>query len=217
MRWLYELTGAKKIRGKVFVIGMNKTGTTTMKKALKSFGYSVGNQAAAELIYDQDYFRGDFSRLINYCESADAFQDQPFSAPNTYKALHAAFPRAKYILTVRNSADQWYDSLCRFHSKKFGKDGRLPTSQDLQEATYRRPGFMTNFVKLHGTPTGDPYHKETLINNYCAHIREVRSYFVHNENFLEINVAQPGDWGRLAEFLGRKSSLGAFPHENSSR
>ncbi len=51
------------------------------------------------------------------------------------QALDQKFPGSKFILTIRNSPEQWYESLTRFHAVLFGHD-RIPTSDDLKAATY---------------------------------------------------------------------------------
>lgn len=86
---------------KVFCIGRNKTGTTSLKKALSEFGYLIGDQRAAERLIDAYAIR-DFGPIMSYCETAEAFQDVPFSWPYTYVVLDQAFPNSKFILTVRS-------------------------------------------------------------------------------------------------------------------
>ncbi|HEX3599131.1 MAG TPA: sulfotransferase, partial [Lacipirellulaceae bacterium] len=131
---------------KVFCIGFNKTGTTSIGAALQSMGYTLGNQGEAELLID-DWARRDFRRLLKLCETADAFQDIPFSLPETYAALDEAFAGSKFVLTVRNNSQEWFESLTRFHTKLIAK-GRLPTATDLQACTYREPGWLWNAHRL---------------------------------------------------------------------
>ena len=76
---------------KVFVIGRNKTGTTSMMVALKALGFTVGSQARAEMLLE-DWAKRDFRRIVEYCKSADTFQDVPFSLDYTYVVLDYAFP-----------------------------------------------------------------------------------------------------------------------------
>jgi hypothetical protein len=95
---------------KIFVIGNNKTGTTSLSAALQALGYRMGRQATAELMME-DWGIRDFRRLIRYCHSADAFQDMPFSKQYTFQAMDAAFPGSKFILSVRDSDEQWYRSM----------------------------------------------------------------------------------------------------------
>jgi hypothetical protein len=63
---------------KVFCIGRNKTGTTSMARAVVSLGFKLGKQSRAERLLE-DWGKRDFCRIIRYCKSADAFQDIPFS------------------------------------------------------------------------------------------------------------------------------------------
>ncbi len=127
---------------KVFVIGFNKTGTTTLKKTLSSFGLKVGNQVAAEVLTEDwsKYKKAD--RIIRYCHTADAFQDLPFSKPKLYEDLDQAFPNSRFILTIRDTPEQWFQSLVNYYTKKFSTTNLPPTEKDLANATYRYKGFL---------------------------------------------------------------------------
>ena len=48
---------------KVFCIGRNKTGTTSVERALQDMGYRLGNQRAGELLLE-DWARRDFRRIV---------------------------------------------------------------------------------------------------------------------------------------------------------
>jgi hypothetical protein len=85
---------------KIFCIGFNKTGTTSLYHALLREGLKVGDQPTAERLL-ASYVDGDFDPIVEYCKTARAFQDVPFSMPNTYRHLYHAFPDAKFILSVR--------------------------------------------------------------------------------------------------------------------
>ena len=117
------------VQGKTkhFCIGRNKIGTTSLKCIFEDLGFIVGNQRAAELLTDRYYFSQDFSPITEYCRTAQVFQDVPFSYPETYRHLDAAYPNSKFILSVRDNADQWYQSITRFHSKHF-ENGQIPTA-----------------------------------------------------------------------------------------
>lgn len=204
-------------RTKYFCIGRNKTGTTSLEKAFVDLGYRVGNQAKAELLADQHYFAGNFLPLISYCKSAEVFQDAPFSWPETFKFIDKAFPGSKFILTVRDDAEQWYQSITKFHAKHFGQNGRIPTIADLKGAEYRRLGFMYNTVKVHGTPDDDPYNKEIMISHYHAHNLSVLEYFKGRpEDLLVMNLAEEGAYQRFVDFLGVQSPYSDLPWENKT-
>lgn len=202
---------------KIFCIGRNKTGTTSVKKAFEDFGFKVGDQRAAEILTDKFYFSGEFKKIVEYCKTASVFQDIPFSYPETYKHLDKAYPGSKFILTVRDSSEQWYHSITRFHSKKFGRNGSLPTADDLKSAEYVRRGFMYNTVKIHGTSDEDPYNKEIMIAHYEKHNREVMEYFKDRPNdLLIINLAKKGAYREFCDFVGIEATSEDFPWENKT-
>ena len=202
---------------KYFCIGRNKTGTTSLKSAFEALNYPVGNQRKAEILTGRHYFEGNFRPIVNYCKSARVFQDVPFSYPDTYRHLDKAYPGSKFILTVRDDPEQWYRSITRFHAKLFGKDGRIPTVEDLKAAQYVWPGFMYNLVRLHGTTDEDPYNKDAMIAHYELHNQEVKQYFKNrSEDLLVINVAEEGAYQRFVHFLGVVSPYDDFPWENKT-
>ncbi len=94
-----DIRNKRKAAGQVkcFCIGRNKTGTTFLKRAFENLGYPVGNQRKAEILTGKYYFEGNFQPIVAYCESAQVFQDVPFSYPETYKHLDKAYPGSKFI------------------------------------------------------------------------------------------------------------------------
>ena len=211
-------TAKYKSKPKFFCIGRNKTGTTSIKKAFVNFGFSIGNQRIAENLMD-DYFVGNFEIIIDYCKSAQFFQDVPFSYPNTYRYIDEAFPKSKFILTVRDSPEQWYNSLVRFHSKSFGL-GSAPVLSDLKEIEYISKGWVYNNLKrLHKLNVDDnPYDREMLINHYNNYNNEILDYFKDRpDDLLVLNVSDTNSYKKLAEFVGVKiNENDSFPWENKT-
>src|SRR6056297_2482611 len=68
---------------KVFIIGFNKTGTTTLERTLRLWGFKIGDQRVASMMLE-DYSDSRWDRILKLVETADAFQDVPFSLPDTY-------------------------------------------------------------------------------------------------------------------------------------
>ena len=202
---------------KVFCIGLNKTGTTSMAKALKNLGFIVGNQTLAELLLD-DWAKRDFRSLINYCYTAQAFQDIPFSLPYSFQALDGYFPNSKFILTIRDNPEQWYNSLVYFQSKIIGK-GEIPTISDRKKASYVYPGYLYKTFKwIYNTPEEDPYNKEMLVREYEFYNFLVQDYFkLRPKDLLVINLADAGSYQQLCEFLEKPCPGGKFPHENMTK
>lgn len=204
-------------KGKVFVIGSSKTGTTSMGAALDTLGFKVGDQEQAEG-FIEDWGRRDFGRIVDYCKSAEAFQDVPFSWPDTYRAMDEAFPDAKFILTVRENAEEWFESLKRFHTAIVGK-GRLPTAEDLKAFPYREEGWLWRCVELvFGGDEDKLYDRENFLRHYEMHRRSVLEYFRDRpEDLLVLNVSDAMAMERLCDFLGVEAGGRTMPHLNRSR
>ena len=204
-------------RKKVFCIGFNKTGTTSLGFALSILGVQVGDQTEGESLIE-DWARRDFRRLIDYCRSADAFQDVPFSLPYTYAVLDHAFPGSKFILTERRNGDEWFDSLTRFHTKLFD-NGRLPNKADMLAFGYHAPGWFWRAHQLaFNVDESNLYDRAHYVAQYECHSRQVRDYFLHRTgDLLILNVANPNAMNDLCEFVGASCDGRAMPHLNSSR
>lgn len=211
MRIKYKIWG----KPKIFCIGTNKTGTTSLKHAMEELGFISGEQRTAENLID-DWAARDFRKLIKYCKSAEFFQDVPFSLDFTYIVLDHAFENSKFILTLRDSPEQWYHSLVHFHSKKWGKNGRLPTKEDLQNAFYiykGRPWHVNRLIS--NTPENDLYNKQMLIQKYINHNEAIKDYFSHRpEDLLILNVADEAAYSDLCQFLGVEKRRDSFPWKN---
>ena len=202
---------------KVFCIGLNKTGTTSLEAAFKSHGFRVGNQSAGEDLIG-DWGERDFDRIIKLCYTADAFQDAPFSLPFTYQALDMHFPNAKFILTIRDDFEQWYDSITRFHSKNWADGVRMPTVEDLKKATYRYKGdaYVVNRL-MFTSPESEPYEKESLRRYYESHNHAVVEYFRHrSDRLLVINLAESSAYSEFCSFLKLDPIGSDFPWLNKT-
>lgn len=202
---------------KIFCIGLNKTGTTSLQVALKDLNIIVGKQREAELLLD-DYIQKDYYSLKKYCASAQAFQDFPFSCPNIYEVVDQLFPSSMFILTVRDSAEQWYNSLVNFHSKKFTSHGGVPTKKDLEEATYIYKGYAWKaFQAIFNPDLNDIYNKEFLIDFYNTYNNNVEEYFKErSSDFLKINISAPDAYNDLCHFLNKNPKYNDFPWENKT-
>lgn len=204
-------------RRKVFCIGANKTGTTSVKVVFETLGLRVGNQALAELLI-HDWAKQDYRKIVRYCRWAEAFQDVPFSYPGTFRVMDAAFPGSRFILTVRNNADEWYESLVRFHCKIIGK-GRVPTADDLRQFRYRYPGYLWDTARLrYGADETTLYNRELYIRCYEEYNCKIQEYFKDRPaDLLVLNVAEPNAMEQLVTFLGYPYTGQKMPHLNSSK
>lgn len=193
---------------------MNKTGTTSLQKAFADLGFIVGDQRKAELLLPY-YKENNFKAIIEYCKTAQVFQDFPFSFPKTYKHVDKAFHGSKFILTIRDSPEQWYNSITNYHAARFSKE-KIATSFDLKNAAYIYKGWMWEAVHLlFNTPEYDPYNKEVLIKKYVDYNNEVIQYFSNRPlDLLVINLAEKGAYKKFCNFFNINSPFDDFPWIN---
>jgi len=217
-RYLKDAISSMRVynRRKIFCIGRNKTGTTSLKKAAKDLGFIVGHQPTAELLF-RDYLNRDFQSLIKYCGTAEFFQDIPFSLPYTYQILDFAFPDSKFILTVRDSAEQWYNSFIRFQKKVNGINGELPDKASLMENDRVFKGFAY-WTKndVYRTSDSNLYEKELLLKHYNQYNNDVMHYFRFRRNLIVLNVSDPGSYFEFCRFLDKEPIYDRFPWENKN-
>ena len=84
--------------GKVFGIGLPKTGTTSLYVALSMLGYRAATFKQMRTVGMQSWFAGDFSH--DYLQDVDAVTDLPFSA--WYREMDARYPGSRFILSDMN-------------------------------------------------------------------------------------------------------------------
>lgn len=165
-----------------------------------------------------DWAKRDFNTIVDYCKTAEFFQDIPFSKPFTFVALDQVYPGSKFILTMRDNPEQWYNSLTKFHAEIWGKDGRIPTKEDLMAATYIYKGWAWEINRYNWeTPENEPYQKDILIQSYIDYNQQVKDYFRHRpEDLLVLNAADKKSYQELCCFLNVKSDRNTFPWKNKT-
>lgn len=184
---------------KVFCIGFNKTGTTSLSSIFSNNSFLVAPQSPFEY-NTYSYIYGNSSTIIEMIKNDyfeySFFQDVPFSFPNFYKDLHNNFPSAKFILTVRDNEKVWYDSLIRFH-KKFTNFKNPKKIQYIYEGWIHK--IQTN---VYGAPNYDPYNYEILTKSYKTHITDVEKFFSDKPGkLLKVNLKDKELISKLENFL----------------
>ncbi len=173
---------------KIFGIGLNKTGTTTLGVCFKTLGFKHAPYDKT-LMYRHE--AGDLDAILSVAHRYQTFEDWPW--PLIYKELDEHFPDAKFVLTERISAAKWYDSLCR-HSEHTGTP------------RVRRIAYG------HEMPQG---HADEHLATYASHSDAVRAHF-HGRpgKLLEVCWEEDSSWEALCSFLGLSVPTEAFPHAN---
>ena len=128
------------------------------------------------------------------------------------------FPNSKFILTVRDSPEQWYTSLTRYHSRLWGDGISPPNSEDLKNANYIYKGFpFHSRMLLNNITEDDPYNKKVLIDYYETHNKNVLDYFRNSpDDLLVINLRDKDSYQQFCKFLNIEQTKDQFPWENKT-
>ena len=147
---------------KIFGIGLNKTGTTTLGQCGKILGYRC--TSCDRKLLEDFRLKNDFTRIINKVGHFDLLEDWPW--PLIYKELDRMFPGSKFILTIRKDEKTWFNSIKK-HSMK------------------THP-IMHCRKLAYGYSFPHKYEQEHL-EFYKKHNDNVRTYFVgRDRDFIEI-------------------------------
>lgn len=177
---------------KVIGVGLNKTGTKTLRHCMQHWGY---RHQSFDLKAFELYRAGKLDELLDWMEDFDSFEDWPW--PLMYREIDQRFPGSRFILTLRDTPETWYRSLCKMAV-------RMGPLNDFERHIY---GYAM--------PQG---HRQEHIDYYETFNREVREYFRDRPEQLLTVCWEKGDDGTaLAEFLGQESLPKAPPKLNVSR
>ena len=101
---------------KVFCIGYNKTGTTTLGRALQTLGYK--HSSFNRDIYNH-YKLKQFEKIVAYTAKFDSFDDLPWLKEDMIPLLDQNFPNSKFIYLTRDEKS-WKRSFYNWRYKVFG-------------------------------------------------------------------------------------------------
>ena len=176
--------------GKVFGIGLSKTGTTSLYAALHRLAVRAATYRHLKAAGLRGWFVGDFSE--DHLAPWDAVTDLPIAT--YFPDLDRRYPGSKFVLTVRE-IESWLDSARRHWSRRpnrtkgFGRKVRM--------ATYGISGFDAGRFR----------------HVYEAHERNVRWHFRDRPDDLLVMDLGAGDgWAELCRFLGRDAPDEPFPN-----
>ena len=161
---------------KVFGLGLNKTGTSTLGVCFKHFGFRHVS-CRPDLL--RSYRAGNLAPIWGVADAHDTFEDWPW--PLMYRELYERYADcARYILTVRSSPEVWLESLKK-HSLRTHPSRHC-----------RMDAYGYNYP--HG-------HEAEHLAAYAKHNAEVRAFFAGcPELFLEVCWENGEGWGPLCSF-----------------
>jgi len=172
---------------KLFIIGLPRTGTTSISVALLEH-FKVSHTGYTKRAF----------------ELADVISDCPCFSD--YQQLDALFPESKFVYLQRG-LEQWLPSIQMLLNKM------LPS---LNSEAYVNPILKRSFGQtfdLHEVQ--NPLEEIHLKSCYQRHEQGVIDYFNGRDNILSIDINQPDSLSQLLNFLGLQySGDEKFPHLN---
>ena len=187
---------------KIFCIGVNKTGTSSLHQALKILGYrSVhyvdkhGNNI--KTIIEQNYQAG--RDILTGLEEYDAISDwdYPTHAIEIFKMFDAQYPGSKFILNTREF-NSWIESRKNHVLNNQIKKAQNPNNPE--------PGLEWQRIDIEDWKTEyESRHKEAYL-----HFKD------RQDDLLVFNVSEGDSWGKLCPFLNKPIPEVAFPRANAA-
>ncbi len=175
---------------KIFGIGLNKTGTSTLAECGRIMNLRCTSCDSA-LLRDVVINR-DLTNVRSIVNEFDLFEDWPW--PLIYKELDQMYPGSKFILTIRKDSRIWLESL-KNHSMR-----THPTNH------CRKYAYGYNFPHL---------YEEEHIAIYNQHNKDVNDYFMgRTSDFIELCWERGDGWRELCSFLNKDIPNAPFPHAN---
>lgn len=160
---------------KIFIIGLPRTGTTSISATLLKYNFKVAHTAYTKRAF----------------ELADVISDAPCFSD--FQQLDTLFPSSKFVYLDR-ALESWIPSMQMLLQKM------LPQLD--QKTGYLNPVLKRSFSTTFLLPTTtDPRNAEHLKNCYLSHQQQVKKYFSNRDNLLTIDISQNGSLKALLTFL----------------
>jgi Sulfotransferase domain len=205
--WLRRRAGLG-LRGRVFVIGLSRTGTSSLTVALEQLGFCAvhfpaDDRSQAEV---HAFLSGDRGRLrLSLLDTVDAITDTPVAA--SFEGLDAAYPGSRFVLTVRERKS-WLAS-CRGYWEN-GVEPFLESHPGDPWSSY----ISRLSLELYGTVGFDA---DRFSASYDAHLARVREHFRDRpDRLLTMDICGGDGWEALCGFLGLPAPDLKFPWERST-
>lgn len=115
---IYLFSLKQSYTSKVFCIGYNKTGTTTLGKSFEMLGYR--NSSFNRKVWFQYYANKEINKILKYTSKFESFDDLPWLKEDMIPILDKTFPNSKFVYLTRDERS-WKVSYFNWQYKGFGK------------------------------------------------------------------------------------------------
>ena len=195
------MSNKSKKLSKIFGIGLNKTGTSSLGRFFEKCGYKMHEDYSCikinmALDLQNNINMDKATILLDIADNYDVFEDWPW--PLIYKQCLERYPDSKFVLTIRADAEEWFRSLY-YHCKKLG-----PTKQ-------------IKSVYGHYTPNHET--KKDFIEYYKRHNAKAVEFFKDKPGKLLI-LSTDTDDNKKSDILAKfcdLDKLSNIPYPNANK
>ncbi len=193
------MTQGNTIAERVFCIGMNKTGTSTLNHCFEALKLTP---IASPKSYDREvrrqinhfYKHKSYDAMLEIAARYKSFEDRPWNMWSMYRQVNARFPDSRFILTTRDP-ESWWRSTERW-------------------ITVTKPEVLARYqlhLRVHEAS------RESMTESYLRYNREVEAYFKGTGQLLVMDIEKGDGWDKLCGFLGVPVPDLDFPHANRQK
>lgn len=173
---------------KIFVIGLPRTGTTSISVAMLEAGFHVAHTAFTQAAFEQ----------------ADVITDSPCFSD--FEQLDKLFPNSIFIYLQRDIS-MWLPSMQRLLTKM--------SPQLIPKDGHFNPVLKRSFNEIFDLTNKALLSDKHLTHCYQKHKQHVEHYFKNNPLFISINLSDEDSFVTLFSFLKLPFQIGQqFPHLN---
>lgn len=174
---------------KIFIIGLPRTGTTSLCASFLSLGYKVAHTAYTEHAF----------------KTAQVIADTPIFY--AYPHLDKHYPDAKYIYLTR-SAEQWIPSIKNLLNRMY--------KNVVSESGGFNPMIKAAYTDIFSPYTFENINNNDFLEHcYQRHEQSVLHYFrQRKDNLLRLDLTSPNAWQELCRYIGVNNNEASFPHLN---
>lgn len=185
--------------GKIFGIGLSRTGTASLNEALRLLGFNVVHYPDDDITY-KELAEGRYR--LSILSEYDGITD--IVAAPFYPQFDEVYPGSKFILTTREE-HSWLESMKHHWKGRSVTDKSLDTDSRTKAMRFYRASAYGAYEFSH--------ERMRFVGN--RHFKNVHEYFQDRPNSLQVLDIVAGEgWEKLAPFLNKSIPSVSFPRVN---
>ena len=182
---------------KYFIIGLNKTGTTSIKIAIEfALNSKRLNEITPKLRLNSLEKEMGIIRLTHFLSekyNINVFKDRPWNTNFFYKELHNYYSNSKFILTIRDEKE-WWESVVKW------LDARAIWTKEKDEESIKKE--LNEKFKLYNKHFNcQSINQQDYIKYYQLYNNSALNYFKDNPNFYALYLPKDFNWLNIQKIV----------------